>query len=78
MYSNKKIPAPFDQPRFAGGKKTSPANRQPASPPQMDAEKKNAVPIAAKEKTMQKKAVPHSSSPLLAFLLYDIFSNKEG
>ena len=76
MYSNQKIPAPFNQPRPANSRKANPTS-EPPTPSKNNAVEKDVVPIIAKEKTVQRKASPNTS-PLLAVLLFDILSNKEG
>lgn len=77
MYSNQKIPAPFNQPRPANSRKEKPTGESPTPALQKKAVEKDVVPIIAKEKTVQRKASPNTS-PLLAVLLFDILSNKEG
>ena len=75
MYSNQKIPAPFNQPQPANSRKEKPSSELPAL--QKKEVEKDVVPIIAKEKTAPRKA-SHNTSPLLAVLLFDILSNKEG
>ncbi len=77
MYSNKNIPAPFNQPQRTNSQKEKPSGDLPAPTLQKKAVEKDVVPIIAKEKTVPRKASPNTS-PLLAVLLFDIFSNKEG
>lgn len=78
MYSNKNIPAPFNQPRSTNSQKEKPVGELSTPTLQNGAVEKDVVPITAKEKTVQKKAASPNTSPLLAVLLFDILSNKEG
>lgn len=78
MYSNQKIPAPFNQPRHINSREEKPSCKSPAPAPEKIPAHETTVPIISAEKTPQKKAAACSSSPLLAFLLLDLFSNKEG
>ena len=78
MYSNQKIPAPFNQPRPANSRKEKPTGESPTPALQKKAVEKDVVPIIAKEKTVQRKPASRNTSPLLAVLLFDILSNKEG
>lgn len=75
MYSNQKIPAPFYQPRTANQRKEKPTGEPPA--PQKNTVEKDMVTIIPKEKTVPRKA-SRSTSALLAVLLFDILSTKEG
>lgn len=77
MYSHQKIPAPFGQP-CQNGRTEKHAADVPVSPV-FSAETETALPITAEEKAVSKAAAYSSSlsSPLLAFLLFDLFSNQE-
>lgn len=76
MYSNQKIPAPFGQPCRSG--KTEKQTADIPAPPVLSAEEGISIPISAEEKVVPKAATGSSSLPLLAFLLFDLLSNKEG
>lgn len=78
MYSNQNIPAPFNQPQRTNSQKEKPTSESPAPTPSKNNAEKDVVPIIAKEKTVQRKPASHNASPLLAVLLFDILSNKEG
>ncbi|MGM9916491.1 hypothetical protein [Anaerotignum sp.] len=78
MYSNKNIPAPFNQPQHTNSRKEKPESELPSPPLPKKAAEKDVVPIISKEKTVQRKAASHNTSPLLAVLLFNILSNKEG
>lgn len=78
MYSNQKIPAPFGQPCHSG--RAAKQTPDIPAPPALSVEEEAAIPIIAEEKTVP-KAAPGPSSlslPLLAFLLFDLLSHKEG
>lgn len=75
MYSNQKIPAPFYQPHHVSRRMEKPKSEPPA--PQKNTVEKDMVPIIPKEKTVPRKA-SRSTSALLAVLLFDILSTKEG
>lgn len=70
MYSKQRIPAPFGRPP-----RQNAAPPQPASPEPPVEEKPISI-QAAEDAASQPKA--STASPLLALLLFDLFSNKEG
>ena len=69
MYSRKKIPAPFGETQKAAEKKTEPA----AAFSQKETSKEP-IAIHAEEKTMPQGG----GSPVLAMLLLELLSKKEG
>lgn len=74
MYSQKKIPAPFDHPQNRTAPKAASATPTPAAP--KEEPRVEAVPIGAKEKTSQKPKTS-STSPLAALLLLEFFSKEK-
>lgn len=77
MYSNKKIPAPFAQPRQNTSRKEQTAGEMPAPTLQKKFAKTEPVPIMAEEKGTPQKATQHNAFPLLALAFLELFSQEK-
>ena len=69
MYSNQKIPFPFGQTSHGDMATPQPSSAIPEKIPE-----KEDITASARENPIQRKTLSHNSTPLLVFLLHDLFS----